>query len=130
MLTHLNVGTGGVVVTVVVADVVTVVVGVVEVVSEVVSDDVTVVVADVVMEEVAEVVGVVTSQFRNPPAAQASVMPFIVAAVAAQSVLSNSSVPNAQLTVSSTWFAGPLNSLIAALRAAAVASQSDGTDKV
>ena len=87
-------------------------------------------VAVVVGDDVAVVVGVVTSQLRKPPVAHASVMALSVAAVAAQSELSNKRVPNAQSMVSSADVAGPRNSFSAAFSAVAVSPHPVLTDSI
>ena len=66
-----------------------------EVVCELVSEDVAVEVKLDVAEVVADVVGVVTSQFWNPPAMYASMRVFNISAAALQSVESITSVCNA-----------------------------------
>ena len=86
-----------------------------------------VVVAVVVAVDVTVVVGVVASQFWKPPLAHASVMELRVRAIAAHSVLSTSSEPNAQKASSAAMIcpgaAGPRNSVTAAFRAIAPVSQ-------
>ena len=68
------------------------------------------VVGVVVWLVVCEVVGVVTSQFGNPPTENISVIALMIAAVASQSeVVSTKYPPNAQSIVG-VLTAGPLNS--------------------
>ena len=81
-----------------------------------------VVVGGLVTVDVADVVGVVTIHSWNPPASNALVMAFSVAAVASQSFESKMAVPNAHPTFSSSP-AGPRNSRSAAFNASAVAPQ-------
>lgn len=85
---------------------------------------VVVVVADVVALDVMLVVwldvGVVTRQFWNEPATNASVIRLNVAAAASQSTVSITSVLNAQVKSSAPSPSGPLNSPNAAFKAAAV----------
>ena len=130
---HSSVPSNGVVVCDVVCDEVAVVVvvgvEVADVVRELVAVVVTVEVAVEVGVEVADVVGlvvgVVTSQSWNPPAAYASVISFSVAAAALQSDESTKNLVNEHTRSSSSSPAGPRNSVMAAVSAAAVASHAD-----
>ena len=132
-LIHTTLASSGVVAPVLVTDVVGVVVSVVVgvvvedvvgvVVRVVVGLLVTVVVGVDVTVVVGVVVGVVTSQFWNPPAANASVMALIVSAVSEHALESNRSEPKTQPTFSLTP-AGPRNSRIALFIADAVLPHS------
>jgi hypothetical protein len=70
------------------------------------------------------VVGVVTSQSRNPPCCHDSAITSKMLAVAAHSVPSNKKVPNAHPTSSSSPSGGPRYSRIKMLTSAAVEAQS------
>ena len=115
--THATSGSNGVVVTVLVRVVLVVAVVVRVLVADVVcvdvlvevGVDVMVVVRVLVGVVVCDVVGVVTSQPWNPPAANAVVMPFSVAAASAHDDVSISTSPKAHPTFSELP-AGPRNS--------------------
>ena len=107
--THATSGSNGVVVTVLVRVVLVVAVVVRVLVADVVCVDVLVEVGVDVIVVVRVVVGVVTSQPWNPPAANAVVMPFSVAAASAHDDVSISTSPKAHPTFSELP-AGPRNS--------------------
>ena len=135
LLTQETSASKAVVVCVVVRDVVCESVGVVVVVSLVVRVvvrlEVGVLVGEVVREEVGVdvrvVVGVVTSQPWNPPAANAAVIAFKVAAVAAQSLPSIRIVLKEHPMSSALPPAGPRNSVSAVFSAVAVAEHAEAS---